>query len=305
MPSLSDCALSYITSSGEEIILDNYQMERYIWEVYGRTGFDAPALEYVDEIYSDGYAETLAVRIPPRDVTVNLVIRGLNMAARDSIVRQTVNKLLEHGVKNTWGRLRIKRSDGTFVYLNCHYSGGFDSVSRTDPKSTLLSINFHASDPFFYSEEETEFYFSDTQQIGLYFGDGFYFGSQTYFMGGNVTSETIIQNDGQIAYPVITISGPAKNLKFVNNRNNGRIEIDETFVLLTGQTLIIDCRDRMRGITLRLSNGDLQDKTNLLKLGSSLVFPIEQGQNDIEITYTDTTAATSVDFVFRKRWLSA
>ena len=305
MPSLSDCALSYITSSGEEIILDNYQMERNIWEIYGRTGFDAPALEYQDEIYADGYSETLAVRIPPRDIAINLVIRGSTMYGRDMIVRQTVNKLLEHGVRNSWGKLRIKRSDGSYVYLNCHYSGGFDTVAMTDPKITLLNLNFHASDPFFYSEDETEFYYSDTEQIGLYFGDEFYFDSRTYFMGGNVTSETIVKNDGQIAYPVITVTGPAKNLKFVNSRNNGRIEIDENFVLAAGETLIIDCRDRMRGITLRDSGGQLTDKTNLLKLGSSLVFPIEQGDNNIEITYTDTSAATSVDFVFQKRWLSA
>lgn len=296
--------LSYITSRGEEIVLDNYDGERSIWELWGRMGFAAPPVEYVDEQYADGYTETLAVRIPPRDVTLNLAIRGFTMSGRDQILHRIINKMEEHGVKREWGRLKVSRSDGREVYLNCFYSGGVESLSETEPFVHLLSINFHAPDPYFYDFTPTKFYFADTEQIGLYFGDEFIFGSRTYFMGGAMSSETIVKNQGQVTYPEITVVGPAKNIKLQNQLNGAEIALEDGFQLFVGETMVIDCRDRKRSITL-IKDSVRSDITNKLRLGSSLVFPLATGDNNIKITYTDTTAITSVTFAFQQRWLSA
>lgn len=297
-------ALSFITSNGKEVILNNYDQERNVWELWGRTGFVAPALEYVDEQYADGYAETLAVRIPPRDVTLNLVVHGSSMLGRDRVLHNIVNQIFEHDIKQSWGKLKVQRKDGTLVYLNCFYSGGLESQAEEDPFTHLLSISFHAPDPYFYDFTPTEFYFADTEQIGLYFGDEFIFGSRTYFMGGAMSSEAIVKNGGQVTYPEITVVGPAKNIKFQNQLNGAEIALEDGFQLFVGETMVIDCRDRKRSITL-ITDGVRSDITNKLRLGSSLVFPLATGDNNIKITYTDTTAITSVTFAFQQRWLSA
>lgn len=297
-------ALSFITSNGEEVVLDNYDQERNVWELWGRSGFVAPALEYIDEQYADGYAETLAVRIPPRDVTLNLIVKGSSMAGRDRVLHGIVNRMLEHGVKRQWGKLKVMRKDGTLVYLNCFYSGGLESQVEDEPFIHLLSINFHAPDPYFYDFTPTEFYFSDTEQDGLYLSDETYLSNMTYLSGGVMSSETIVDNAGQIAYPVITVTGPAKNIKIENLANGAKIEFSTGFELYLGDVLEIDCRDRRRGIWLT-RDGVKTDITNTLKLGASLVFALATGENNIKITYTDTTAATSVNFSFQRRWLSA
>lgn len=297
-------ALSFITSNGKEVILNNYDQERNVWELWGRTGFVAPALEYVDEQYADGYVETLAVRIPPRDVTLNLVVHGSSMLGRDRVLHNIVNQIFEHGIKQSWGKLKVQRKDGTLVYLNCFYSGGLESQAEEDPFTHLLSISFHAPDPYFYDFTPTEFYFTDTEQDGLYLSDETYLGNITYLSGGVMSSETIVDNAGQIAYPVITVTGPAKNIKFENLLNGAKIEFADGFELLLGDVLEIDCRDRRRGIW-RTRDGVKTDITNTLRLGASLVFALATGKNNIKITYTDTTAATSVNFSFQRRWLSA
>lgn len=297
--------LSFITSRGEEIVLDNYYAEKTIWELYGRTGFEAPPVEFVDQQYADGYTETIAIRLPSRDVAINMVVRGNTTYARDKVLRGILNRIIEHGAQTNWGKLKVLKSDGTYVYLNCHYSGGAAEISEEGAEYHLLTMNFHAADPFFYDVDNTEFYFSDTEQDGLYLGEEQYLGDNVYLSGGIMSSETIVKNTGQTTYPVITVTGPAKNISFHNSLTGLTLEFDTGYTLTAGEVLTIDCRDRKRSIKFTDTEGVTTDITNILKAGSSLAFPIVYGDNNITITYTDTTEDTSVDFSFQKRYLSA
>ena len=297
--------LSYISSCGEEVVLDNFSGERTVWETMGRTGFAAPSVETVEEMYADGYAETLAVKIPPREVSLNMIIRADSTVMRDDVAHRIINRLVEHGVRSGTGRLKVERSDGRMVYLNCVYAGGFETFSDTEPFLILATLRFRAADPFFYDFEPTEFFFRDTEQNGLYFGEKFVLGKLTYFLGGTMQSKTDVENDGQKTYPVLTVTGPASNIRFENPATGAVIAFADGFQIGPNEILTVDCRDRRRGICLTRANGTVENVTNRLRLGASLVFPIAPGLNPLQITYADTTADTTVTVSFQQRWLGA
>lgn len=297
--------LSYVTNKGIEVVLDNYETEKTIWELYGRTGFEAPAINFIDEQYADGMIETVAVTIPARNITVNLVVHGKTRLQRNEVLHGIVNQIVEYGARTSWGKLKVEQADGTIVYLNCFYSGGLESQAESDPLTHLLSLNFHAADPYFYDTAMTQTVFQDTEQSGLYLGDTVYLSDTTYLEGGALSSDMQIDNPGQLTYPVIRIQGPARNIKVENLTANAKVEITTGYALPAGEVLRIDCRDRRRGITHISAGGVETDRTDLLASGSSLVFPLLSGANRIKLTYTDTTAATHMKFMFQKRFLSA
>jgi len=298
-------SLSYVTNKGVEVVLDNYETEKTVWELYGRTGFEAPGVNYIDEQYADGSIETVAVTIPARDVTVNLIVHGKTRLQRNEVLHGIVNQIFEYGARTSWGKLKVELADETVVYLNCFYSGGLESQAETDPLTHLLSLNFHAADPYFYDTAMTQSILQDTEQSGLYLGDSVYLSDTTYLAGGALSSDIQIDNPGQLTYPVVEVHGPAKNIKIENLTSNAKIEIIAGYTLQAGEVLRIDCRDRHRGITHISTGGIETDRTDLLKSGSSLVFPLLSGSNRIKLTYTDTTAATHMKFMFQKRFLSA
>jgi hypothetical protein len=296
--------ISFITSNDEEIVLCDYDTTRSIWELWGRTGFEAPPVSFIDEKYADGYVETVAVKIEPREISINMIVYGSSDVTRDKTFHTLINKLIEHGSKNTWGKLKLSRSDGSFVYLNCIYSAGIEAITEQYLRFHKFTLTFHAADPYFYDFDETEFRFTEDVQTGLYFGDNFYLGALTYFIGAAPTAESII-NDGQTTYPTITITGPAKNISITNSLSGKTLAMASSFELAVGEILFIDCRNRSRIIQKTDTSSVVTDVTNSLALGSSLVFPILTGTNDFLFEYTDTTAATTITFSFQKRYMSA
>ena len=121
--------------------MDNYETEKTVWELYGRTGFEALGVNYIDEQYADGSIETVAVTIPARDVTVNLIVHGKTRLQRNEVLHGIVNQIFEYGARTSWGKLKVELADETVVYLNCFYSGGLESQAETDPLTHLLSLS--------------------------------------------------------------------------------------------------------------------------------------------------------------------
>ena len=216
-------SLSYVTNKGVEVVLDNYETEKTVWELYGRTGFEAPGVNYIDEQYADGSIETVAVTIPARDVTVNLIVHGKTRLQRNEVLHGIVNQIFEYGARTSWGKLKVELADETVVYLNCFYSGGLESQAETDPLTHLLSLNFHAADPYFYDTAMTQSILQDTEQSGLYLGDSVYLSDTTYLAGGALSSDIQIDNPGQLTYPVVEVHGPAKNIKIENLTSNAKM----------------------------------------------------------------------------------
>lgn len=296
--------LRYETAAGVGIILDDYLEQRTVWELFGRTGFAAPPLEYTDEAYAAGYTETIACRVLPRDVTIPLVIRGKTQAERDGVLRRIAERVLQHGVRHDWGRLVFTRSDGKEAYLHCVYAGGLEAIADDEPFVYKAVVNFHASDPYFYALDETNLILSDAGAAGLYFG-AFWFGAGTYFRGGSVSAVGEVVNDGQTVYPEILITGPAKAIRIRGLDSGAAIAFPSSFELQRGEQIRIDCRDRRRGVWLTRADGAVSDITPILTLESSLIFPIHNGLNRFQLDYVDTTDATRFLLRYRERGFSA
>lgn len=295
--------LRYETAAGVKIVLDDYLGSRTIWELFGRTGFAAPPIEYIDETYAAGYSETIAARLLPRDVAIPLVIHGQTQMERDSILQGIADRLLQHGVQPDWGRLVFTRSDGKDAYLNCLYTSGLETIAEEDPFIYKAVLNFHASDPYIYAMEDTIVPLSDGN-TGLLFGT-FTFGAGVYFRGrlDSVVSE--IFNAGHRVYPEIFISGPAEAIRIKGLDNGAVIAFQPYFKVLAGETVRIDCRDRRRGVWLTGVDGVVSDITSKLALESSLLFSVLPGVNRFQFDYTNATPATRLFARYRERRFSA
>jgi hypothetical protein len=80
--------ISFITSNDQEIVLCDYDTTRSVWELRGRTGFEAPPVSFIDEQYADGYVETVAVKIEPREISINMIVYGSSDApAKELFIR--------------------------------------------------------------------------------------------------------------------------------------------------------------------------------------------------------------------------
>lgn len=289
--------LRYITGNGEIVDLDDYAVGNTIWEIFGRTGAAAPPVEFTDETLATGYTETLALRVLPRDLTIPILIRGVSTAHRDQVLRRITQGLIAHGFRRAAGRLMVAAADGRSAYLNCVYSGGLESVSDEDPLIYRATLNFHAADPYWYDDKAQEFLLSDPAQSGLYFGDRFYFGDSTFFLGGLYNDTVQFENEGETVYPVVTVVGPIERLRI--EQGGAFFTLIEGFKLEAGEILRIDFRDRTRGIQLTRVGGTTEDVTHFLAPGATLIFPFRSGPNQLKLTYSGTNAETTIKVEYR------
>jgi len=297
-------SIYFITPEGEEINLCNYYGDRTLYELVGRSGFEAPPVEYTDISYAHGFSKTVAVKIKPREVSINMVVLGKTTAERDKLLHRMISQLMISGQIETPGKLKVMRSDGKNVYLNCIYTGGVDAIVEEYALLHKFQLTFHAADPFFYDEAETAFVHDNTGQIGLFLSGSTFLGEAVYLSGGFATTSEVVRNDGQPVFPVITISGPGKTIRFENERSGKTLKMRETFEILPKEELKIDTREGFRSI-VKVSGGETTDQIAQLDPGSSLIWPILQGDNLIHITITDKTIDTIVRFGFTKKYLSA
>lgn len=289
----------YITANGDEIILSG-NGTRFRWELYGRSGFRAPDLKTESRVYANGISRTLASILQKRVVTLQMVITGPSRAEAAAIYNSLVSRLVQTGARDQWGKLVLTRDDdGSTVYLDCLYTGGMN-ISEDYPKIFFFSLNFEAGDPYFYDLEETVLEPSRLESL-IYLDDTLFLGDWTLLDG---LTSVEIDNTGEQFYPVFEITGPASVIRVTNEATGQTVAMGDDFSLVTGQTLTIDCRENLRGITLT-ENGEETDITHRLALGSSLVFPLVKGTNTLQFYYTDIDETSSFKIRYRQRYHSA
>ena len=292
-------SISYINSQGEEFIL-SMKGDRRWWEMYGRFGFGAPAVKTEDREYANGSVRTLAAILQPRECGIQMVVLGDSNKQRDEYFFDMVSHLVQTGSKEDWGKLKIRRSDGTDVYLNCIYSGGVEELQEAYWAFHMFTLNFRAGDPYFYDLNETVLRSEELAQpirlkTGLFLGK--------WRLNSGITDITI-DNTGEILYPVIEVMGPVSNIRITNMATGKTLAMNSAFSLTSGQTLTLDCRENRRGITLT-SGGSTSDISNQLALGSSLIWPIVKGTNKLSLYYTASGNTSGYNIRYQKRYLSA
>ena len=141
--------LSYVTADGNEVVLscDGY---RDAWECYGREGFGGLPLKQITRQYSDGASDTVAMIPEPRVMTINMVAVGNSTAKRDEILRNIISGLVQIGSSTNWGKLKLMRSDGKMLAIDCVYTGGLDEIVNELPYIQQFTLEFFSGNGYFY-----------------------------------------------------------------------------------------------------------------------------------------------------------
>ena len=293
--------LSYVTADGDEIVLSCEGYKNW-WECYGRKGFGAPKLNNVTRQYADGSTDTLAMIIKPRTMVVQMFLLGKSSYERDNMLRDIIVRLVQVGEKKSWGKLKLMRSDGKMLAIDCVYTGGLDDIVDEYPNIQQFDLEFYSGNGYFYDEEEkTATYVKIDNSI--YLEEDRYLSDSLYLVGNIMRLS--IDNEGELFYPIVEIDGPASAIGVTNHTTGLLLAIDANIQLLAGQKLIFDCQEHSRGITLRYAGGSTADYSEKLRLGATLVWPIVKGTNDIEFYFVDDDYRTDSRIRYYQRYYTA
>ena len=143
--------LSYVNAEGNEIVLSEKGNHK-LWACYGRKGFGALELRHVTQQYSDGATDTTAMIPKPRKMTIEMFALGKSTEERDDILRNLITGLVQIGSRTNWGKLRLMRSDGMMIAINCVYTGGLDDLIEKYPNIQQFELEFFSGNGYFYED---------------------------------------------------------------------------------------------------------------------------------------------------------
>ena len=151
--------LSYINARGEEAILDDDEGS-FAHELIGREGFEFPSLNLAEHDYGNGSTDIVAITVKNREVTCYFWADVMDIPHWEDKFDEVKAILLQTGQKeNEWGKLKIRVDQGRdtqdgkrshYVYLNCVYSKGLDTLVRDNMSRVKFSLTFKATEPYFY-----------------------------------------------------------------------------------------------------------------------------------------------------------
>lgn len=268
----------------------------------GAKGLDMPGYTFsTDESPGvDGYAL--------RDVRANgkEIILPLAFWAHDSRTaylqrrRAFINSL---NPKRGVGTLTLTQPDGDTRTTGAYYTGGLEGDEALDAAGERWCINaitFGVPSPYWIGGAVTHNWRTGSTAeffpvLPLVVGDS------------QVLGEVTVTNPGDdVAYPVWTIEGPATEITLTNtfiDPISGEETVDELVITRTitgADTIVIDTRERRQSALL---NGvtnlwpDLSD--------ASTMWPLQEGDNFLNLVVDGSTSATSVSMTYQPRYLAS
>jgi len=327
--------VSYINARGEEIILDD-TARTFIGELYGRKGFEAPALKYTEILYGDGSTDIVVVNAQPRDITLNFwAPTGTHdLSQKLDAVKQ---KLIQTGARTgNWGRLKVwEPTENAYKVLNCVYTGGMNDAVRNYPTHMKFSLTFRANDPLFYNDFQTVYRIEaddaagflmmhdladpdhddiDHNPGGLYMrdlddpshDDSDHNPNSIYMMSAAYETAEDLLLSSQRIYPTITISGSSKNIRIINDLTGKKLEFANDITLGGSSYILVETKPLHRKCVLVDElTGTETNILNKLTADSSLDFYLERGVNTIHYRNSEATGGSGVAFTYTEGWLSA
>ncbi|MFD8470416.1 hypothetical protein ACFV10_35525 [Streptomyces cyaneofuscatus] len=233
-----------------------------------------------------------AVRIPGDPAACHDIVAALQAAADDPAVRLVGGatmplRLKRPGrpVKRLYGRLRMEEPE----------------YGRVIHGYVPLDLEFVATDPGFYADEET----TTEIPLGWLTGGGFAAPvvAPIYVQSGTTAADrpgwATNAGTGQ-AWPVIRISGPVANVSVINATTGRRLDLP-TLNLAAGQWVEIDTRPGRR--TVRRENGG--NASSLLTPASRIdLFSLPPGVSEMRWTGFDNTNTSRMRLTWRDAYIA-
>ena len=296
--------VAYITDAGDEIIISRKEEDRY-WETIGRAGFHAPDVKVNAVEMADGTTVTQEIVFEPRTVTLKIVITGVTRQEAAALYNDIATRLIQVGTREKWGRLRLRRADGSYVFLDCVYAGGLN-IAEKYPRIFQAELEFFAADPYFYDGYDSRIVLrSFGEGAYLHFGWSTHFGAQTFFRSADILHTENVLMNGHRAYPVITITGPARSILLHNKTTGAVLQFDMDFCLLSGESVEIHTRPSERSAVWRRLDGSSRNALRYLTASSTLNWFLTAGNNVILFRNSDFNAISTCTLIWQQGWISA
>lgn len=292
--------LVYENASGQQVILSDPAIQQY-FEVGGRSGFTAPEIELVTQKYINGQEKIVGRIIKPRTVTMSFIITGNSPAKRDAVFFDMISRLIDVSGSET-GKLYIKRSDGKTVYLNCAYSSGLSVVEQYE-RFHRFTLEFYASDPYFYNDHEFTVSISDIESDIVTLSNDLFLG--VWYLGiGNINGNGVVVNYlEEDVEPIIQIKGRRQNITIVNNTTNERIAFTN-LPLFQGDMLVIDTREQSKDARIEKEDGTVISALQYLDWSTmNMSLRLVPGSNGI--SYAGYGEIQPMTFSYSQQFLSA
>lgn len=286
-------SLIYENASGVRTILSDRSVSS-LWELRGRTGFSAPDVELITQKYINGQTKIVGRIIKPREVSVNMVVIGQSIAKRDAVFFQMIEALIDVDGGDI-GKLYIKRSDGSTVYLNCAYASGL-RVTEEYKLFHRFTLTFYAEDPYFYSQDVVETVTLTQTGTPITLGEDLTLNGWCLDWTTNVSGEGTIENPfSHEATPVYRIAGFRTDLTISNG--NKSLSFDD-LDMEQSDVIVIDTRERYKAAYILHPDGTRTDILgNLVWTDADLSLSLAPGNNMITVeSNIGAVANLEVDF---------
>lgn len=260
----------------------------------GAKGLDMPGYAFTtDESPGiDGY-QLRDVRATGREIILPLAFWANDSRTAYKTRRRGFIKSLNP--KRGVGTLTLTEPDGATRTIGAYYTGGIEgdeSLDAAGERWCINAITFGCPSPYWTGAEVVREFRAAT--------GGTFFPILPLVVGDSqVLGEVTIDNDGDDnAFPVWTIDGPATSISLANNTTGQELVLTRT---ITGaDTIVIDTRERRQTALLN-------DVTNLWPdlSDASELWPLQEGINDLDLTVSGSTGATSVRLSYQPRYLAS
>ncbi|MET8113820.1 phage distal tail protein [Streptomyces prasinus] len=260
----------------------------------GAKGLDMPEYTFAtDESPGiDGY-ELRDVRAQGKEIILPIAFWAHDSrAAYKERRRRLINSL---NPKRGVGTLTLTEPDGATRTIGAYYTGGLEGDESLDAAGERWCINaltFGVPSPYWIGGQVTHSWKAGS--------DAEFFPVLPLTVGDSqVLGEVTVTNPGDdVAYPVWTVNGPATKVT-LTNQTTGRV-IVLTRTITGADTIVIDTRERRQTALLNGVTNLWPDLSN-----ASELWPLDEGENLLNLVVDGSTAATSVAMTYQPRYLAS
>ncbi|MFE9865864.1 phage tail family protein [Streptomyces sp. NPDC005506] len=288
-------SVTWTSSTGRVTSLSDFDdWQSGVFVMPGVAGHGLPDYTfYADQSPAFDGSVVRGVRAGQRSITIPLHIWDMDRPSCLARFHQIVQDLNPaYGP----GTLTFTESDGSARRISAYYADGLNGQDDDDKWGRhwmTAVLTFNAPSPYWLGQDRTV-----TFQVGG--------GSDTALpilpwkvRDSQVLGSVKVINLGEVdTYPVWTIKGPATAATITNTTTGESFVLTRT--MSSSDTAVIDTRE---GVKSALLNGSTNLWPNLNS--AAVLWPLRPGSNDVSLTVTGTTGASSVQLSYTSRYLTA